>query len=330
MATRRQILLASAVAALAPGVLAQSRKVPRVGILHSGSSKESPSIQREPFERGLRELGWQPGSNIVLDYRYAEGDVGKLPDIANELVRSGADVIIARANNAIAAARKASSTIPIVMAAYSGDPEADGVVNSTSRPGGNLTGHASLAPQLHAKRLELLREAFPKIKRVAMVWNPALAGLLASDRLIKLQNNARSLGLELTAFEIRRADDIDNAFGAIGKARVDALYVHGDPQILDPNRVQVTTLARQLGIPAMYEWPLFVDVGGLMSYGDNLPVMHHRSASYVSRILKGEKPGDMPVERASKFDLVVNLKTAKALRLEIPKAVMFRVDRVVE
>jgi putative tryptophan/tyrosine transport system substrate-binding protein len=330
MKVRRRLLLTSALCAVAPGILAQARKIPRVAILHAGTSKEPAAAQREPFERGLRELGWIPGSTIILDYRYAKGDATKLRALADDIARSGADVIVARANAAISAARKATSTIPIVTSGYAGDPAADGVVNNVARPGGNVTGLGSFPSELDRKRLELLKDAFPNIKRVGVLLNPALDGVLAPERMNKLQAGARTLGLQVQPFEIQRTDDIAPAFAEMGKAHVDALLVRGDPLVLDPNRVDIAARALKLRLPSIYWWPFFVEAGGLMSYGDSFYAMHHRSASYVSRILKGEKPGDLPLEQPSKFDLVVNLKTAKAIGVEIPKAVMFRADRVIQ
>lgn len=330
MATRRQLLLASALGVFTPGVFAQPRKTPRVGVLHPGSSKEPLAVQREPFERGLREAGWIPGSTVMIDYRYAEGDPSRLRGLADQLVRLRVDVIVARANSAISAARQATSTIPIVTAAYVGDPAADGVVNSNARPGGNVTGLAGFAIELDSKRLELLKEAFPKIRRVGVVWNPALDGRLGTDRVAHLQATARALGLELQMFEIRTVQDIEPAFARVGKARVDALLVRPDPQVMDSNRAQITGHVAALRLPAIYWFPFFVEAGGLMSYGESLSAFHYRSASYVSRILKGEKAGDLPIEQLTKFDLIVNAKTAKAMGIEIPKAVLFRADRVIE
>jgi putative tryptophan/tyrosine transport system substrate-binding protein len=330
MTARRQFVLASALCASAPSLFAQARSVRRVGVLHPGSAKESPVVQREPFERGLRELGWMPGSNLLIEYRYAEGDPAKLRGLADDLVRAGVDVIVARANPAIAAARNATSTTAIVMSSYAGDPMADGVVNNASRPGGNVSGLASLAVELNSKRLQLLKEAFPQIRRVGVVSNPALDGRLAAERMVRLRADAQSLGLQLLVFEIRRLQDIDALFAEAGSANLDGLYVRGDPQILDQNRRELAAFALKLRLPAIYEWPFYVDAGGLMSYGDSISAIHHRSASYVSRILKGEKVGDLPIEQPSKFDLVVNLNTARAMGVEVPKTVMFRASRIVE
>src|ERR1051325_2796891 len=236
MTSRRQLLLVSALWVVAPGILAQSRKVPRVAVLHAGYSNEPAAAQREPFESGLRELGWLPGSTVIIDYRYAEGDATKLSQLANDLAYAGVDVIVARANAAISAARKATSTIPIVTSGYTGDPAADGVVNNVARPGGNVTGVASFPSELDSKRMELLKEAFPSIRRVGVVLNPALDGVLAAERMSKLRAGAQSLGMQLEPFEIRRAGDIPSTFAAIGKAGVDALLVRGDPLVLDANR----------------------------------------------------------------------------------------------
>lgn len=330
MTTRRQLLAISTIFAVAPHVIAQGRKVPRVGVLHAGSSKESPAAQREPFERGLRELGWIPGATVIIEYRYAEGDPAKLPALAADLVRLGVDVIVARANLAIAAARKATSSIPIVTSGYTGDPAADGVVNSAARPGGNVTGLGSSPVELDSKRIELLKDALPSIKRVGVVLNPTLDGPFALERMTRLQALARTRGVELRLFEVYRAQDIGPAFDAIGKANVDALLVRGDPQVLDPNRSDIAARALMLRLPSIYWWPFFVEAGGLMSYGDNFAAMHHRAASYVSRILRGEKAAELPIEQPSKFDLVLNMKTANALAIEIPKAVLFRADRIIQ
>jgi putative ABC transport system substrate-binding protein len=330
MTTRRQLLLASAFAALAPAAsLAQGRKVPRVGVLHAGSAKEPDSVQREPFERGLRELGWKPGSTILIEYRYAEGDVSRLPGLAEELVRSGVDVIVARATAAINAARRASGTIPIVMASYPGDPVHDGIAKSMSRPGGNVTGMGGLA-DLDGKRLELLKDALPNIRRVAVVANPNLDGRAFAAHMATLEASAQKLRLQTQIFEITQAKQLAEAFEAIGKAHPDALLVRGDPEVLDPHRVWITARAAQLRLPAIYWWRFFVEAGGLMSYGGSIPAFHHRSAHFVDRILKGAKAGDLAIERPSKFEFVLNLKAAHGLGIEIPKAVSFRADQIIQ
>jgi len=330
MTSRRQFLVANALVVLLPTAsLAQSRKVPRVGILHAGSAKEADSVQREPFERGLRERGWLPGSTILIDYRYAEGDVSKLPQLAEQLAGSGVDVIVARATAAINAARRATRTIPIVMSAYPGDPVRDGIAKSMSRPGGNVTGIGGLT-ELDGKRLELLKDAFPNIRRVAVLTNPSLDGPAFAAQMAGLQAFAQKLGLQTQIYEVTRADQIAHAFEALSKARPHALLVRGDPEVLDIHRAAIAARAAQLRLPAIYWWRFFAEAGGLLSYGDSIPDFHYRSADFVDRILKGRKAGELAIEHPSKFELVVNLKAAKALAVEIPKAVTFRADHIIE
>jgi putative ABC transport system substrate-binding protein len=331
MTTRRHVLLAGALSAMAPGVALaqQARRTPRIGVLHAGSAKEPPAIQREPFERGLREHGWIPGSTVIIEYRYAEGDADRLPQLAADLVRTDVDVIVARANAAIQAARRATTKIPIVMSAYAGDPAAEGIVKNHSRPGGNLTGLVGHL-ELDGKRLELLKEAFPRISRVAVVSNPSLDGGRSKERMAQLYDYARALKLQLQVFEIKRATEIAETFAAIHKANVDALLVRGDPEVLDPYRAEIAAQAARLRLPAVYWWRFFVDAGGLMSYGDSIPAFHYRSATYVGRILKGANPAELAIEQPTKFDLIVNLRTAKSLGVEIPKAVLFRADELVQ
>jgi putative ABC transport system substrate-binding protein len=310
-----------------PAAFGQARRVPRVGVLHAGSSKEPAAVQREPFERGLRDRGWVPGSTVIIDYRYAEGDRAKLAPLADELVRSGADVIVARADAAIHAARKATSTIPIVMAAYVGDPAADGVVKNVSRPGGNVTGIGNFL-DLDPKRLELLRDAFPRIRRVGVVLNPD--GGKWRERMVRLNEAAKVLKLQLQFFEIRRPEQLSETFAAVGKARVDALLVRGDPEVLDPNRADIAAQAARLRVPAIYWWRFCVEAGGLMSYGHSIPGFHNRSATFVDRILKGARPGELAIEQPTRFELIINLRTAKALDIRIPRDFLQRADGVVE
>lgn len=328
---RRAFLTGLGVMAVLSSAQAQKQgKVPRVGVLHAGSSKEPPAAQREPFERGLRELGWVPGSTVLIDYRYAEGNAARLADLAADLVRSGVDVIVARAPVAIHAARKATTTIPIVMSAGGHDPVGDGVAKNLSRPGLNVTGILSLIAELDGKRLELLKETFPRASRVAVLANPNIDAGRYPKNFEVLKEKARSLNLQLQAFDITRADELPGALSAIGQAQVDALLVRGDPEVLDPRRSEIVAVAAKHRLPAVYPWRFFAEVGGLMSYGTSFPGMHHRAASFVSRILKGANAGDLAIEQPTKFDLVVNVKTAKALGLEIPKAVLFRADEIIQ
>jgi len=328
MTSRRQTLIAGVLGLVSPAALGQARRIPRVGVLHAGSSKEPITVQREPFERGLRDLGWNPGSTVVIEYRYAEGDNTRLTSLADELVRSGIDVIVARADVAIHAARKATATIPIVMAAYRGDPAADGIVKNVSRPGGNVTGIGNFS-ELDPKRLELLKDAFPRTRRVGVMANPALDVGTWPERMTMLNAAASALKLRLQFFEIQRPEQISRAFADAGKARLDALLVRGDPEVLDANRIQIAVKAAELRIPAIYWWRFFVEAGGLMSYGSSIPGLHNRSATYVDRILKGAKAGELAIEQPTKLELIVNLKAAKELGIRIPREFLQRADGVI-
>jgi len=310
------------------GAAQQPANAPRVGVLTPQKSTEPPTLQREPFERGLRELGWGPGSTIIIEYRYGEGRNERLPELAAELVRLKVDVIVTRGPQATRAARQATGTIPIVMSSTS-DPVRDGFVASLARPGGNITGLSSLAQgPLEGKRLELLKETVPRLARVADLLNPLMDRDGAITR--EITTAARFLGLEVQTFEVKTPQDIAKAFAAIGKARVGALLVRADPSILEPNLKQVVSLALQHRLPAMYPWQMYVDAGGLMSYATSIPAFHHRSATYVDKILKGAKPADLPVEQPTRFELVINMKTAKALGLTIPASVLIRADQVIQ
>jgi putative ABC transport system substrate-binding protein len=307
----------------------QAKRLARVGVLHPGSSKEATSVQREPFERGLRELGWVPGADVVIDYRYAEGDAAKLAQLAADLARSRADVIVARGGAAIHAARAASTSVPIVMSA-SNDPVAEGLVQNLSRPGGNITGIALLTFDLDGKRLELLKETFPVIGRLAVIASPDNEPRGYKDRIAEFRAGAKALKVQIEVFEVRRAEELAGAFASIERGRFDALMVRGDPRVTDPHRHEIVALAAKLRLPAMYWWRFYTEAGGLMSYGESIPAFHHRSATYVSRILKGANAGELAIERPSKFELTVNLKTAKALGIEIPKAILFRADDIIQ
>jgi putative ABC transport system substrate-binding protein len=307
----------------------QAGKVPRIGVLNPGSSTESPAVQREPFERGLRELGWTPGSNISIEYRYGEGNVTRLTELAAELVRLGVDAIVARGPVAIRAARQATVTIPIVMSSAA-DPVTDGAVKSLARPGGNVTGIANMVWELDGKRLELLKEVLPQLTRVGVLANPMREPRRYKELATKLLAGARSLSLQVQVFEVTRPEEITRAFAAIDKAQVGALLVLADTQILEPNRAQVVAMTSKQRLPAIYPWRFYVEIGGLMAYATSVPGFHYRSATYVDRILKGAKPADLPVEQPTKFELVVNLKTAKTLGLTIPQSVLARADEVIQ
>jgi ABC-type uncharacterized transport system substrate-binding protein len=313
-----------------PPVAQQPTKVSRVGILSPQKSTEPASVQREPFEHGLRELGWTPGVTIRIEYRYAEGEVDRLPELAATLVQLPVDVLVTRGPQATQAARQATSTIPIVMSATP-DPVQAGFVPSLARPGGNITGLAFLARgNLAGKRLELLKETVPGLARVAYVvnWYATLPDQV-STIMEELTGAARALEGEGQLFEVRRPQDIVEVFAAMEKAQVGGLLVEPDPHVLEPNLAQVVALALQHRLPAIYPWRLYVDAGGLMSYATSIPDFHRRSATYVDKILKGTKPADLPVEQPTTFELVINLKTAQALGLTIPPRILFQADEVI-
>jgi putative ABC transport system substrate-binding protein len=299
----------------------QATRVPRVGYLGLGSPSD-PFIQA--FQQGLRELGYVEGQNIVLEYRYAQGHEERLPALATELVRLKVDVIVAVATSGAQAARQATRTIPIVMLAV-GDP--GGFVASLARPGGNLTGLSTLGPDLAGKRLQLLIEVTPGLSRVAVLWNP----LNSFSVLIMRQTEAaaRMLGTQLQSLEVRVPDDFDNVFRAATRGRAGALIAAEDSFIFT-HRNRIVEFAARNGLPSMSGYRGFVEAGGLMSYGPSLLDLAHRAPIYVDKILKGAKPGDLPVEQPTKFELVINFKTAKALGLTIPPSLLARADEIIQ
>lgn len=328
---RREAILGIALLAAIPGATAQpARKVPRVGLLSPGTSKESPSVQREHFERGLSELGWIPGSTVLIDYRFAEGSAKRLAELAADLVRSGVDVIVARSPVAIHAARKATTSIPIVMSGGTDDPVADGLVKNLSRPGGNITGLVAPVYDLDGKRLELLKETFPKLTRVGVLSNPNSEPHLYERRNAALQANARSMKVQIQLLEVARPEDIATAFAAADQGRIDALLVRADRFVLDSRWGEIAAMAARYRLPAISAFRFFVDAGGLMSYAPSLTALHYRSAVYVSRILRGTPPGDLAIEQPTTFELIVNLKAAKMLGVEVPKTVLFRANEVIQ
>jgi putative tryptophan/tyrosine transport system substrate-binding protein len=273
----------------------------------------------------LRELGWTEGRTITIEYRWAEGREERFAEIAAELVRLKADVIVTSGTQAVMASKNATSVIPIVFAT-AGDPVGSGLVGSLARPAGNVTGLATLANELAGKRLELLREVVPGLRRVAIMGN--VANPYMTLELGEVQAAARTLGLETITLEIRRAQDLAPAFEAL-KSRADALYVCTDA-LTNTHRIRINIAALGERLPTMHGSRDFVEAGGLMSYGPNFPDVFRRTADYVDKILRGAKPGDLPVEQPTKFDLVVNLTTAKALRLDVPPTLLTRTDEVIE
>src|SRR5919106_707187 len=300
----------------------QAKKVWRIGVLSGGYGAQNVSL--DALRQGLRELGYVEGQNIVIEYRYSEGKHERLPNLAAELIRLKPDVIYAccPGGPTSLAAKNATKTIPIVFVRL-GDPVGPGVVAGLARPGGNVTGLSGFA-EVHGKRLELLKEVVPKIARVAVFVNPAIH----AASLREIEPMAKGLGVQLQPLEAQTPSDLDNAFSAMAKGRVDALAVWASPMFFT-HRKKILDFATKSRVASVFEQKEYVEAGGLMSYGINFADLHHRSATYVDRILKGTKPADLPVERPTKFELVINLKTAKQIGLTIPQAVLYRADRVI-
>ena len=321
-------------ATLAGGLLAaplaagaqQVGKVYRIGYLSAGSDTANPRV-REAFRQGLRELGWVEGQNIIIEYRWAEGRFDRLPGLAAELVRLKVDVLVAAPTPAALAAKNATGTIPIVGMSLT-DPIGLGLVASLARPGGNVTGVSySVGAEIFGKDLELLKEVVPRVRRVAVLSNPASPARPLTISNVK--DAARSLGLQLQLLEARGPRDFDGAFAAMAKERVGALLVVTDPAFI-PHRARLVDLAVKNRLPSIFTQREDAEAGGLMSYGPRLSDLHRRGATYVDKILKGAKPADLPVEEPTKFELVINLKTAKALGLTIPPSLLQRADQVIE
>lgn len=322
------MMLAFTFLMLAMPAAAQAQRqaqIPHIGLLLTGeSSPPSPNV--EAFRKGLRELGYVEGKNIALDFRYAEGRLERLPQLADELVRLRVNVIVTASAPAISAARDATSTTPIVFAT-SGSPEASGFVRSLARPGGNITGLTILAADLSAKRLELLMEVAGGSSRIAVLWNPDIGDM--RSRMNEVQAATKRLNIDIRSLEVRAPDDFARAFARLSQQRADALFVMADPLTLF-HRNHIVERAAALRLPAIYETRDFADAGGLMSYGPNIADNYGRAAIYVDKILKGQKTGDIPVEAPTKFELVVNLRTAKAIGVAIPQSIMLRADKVIE
>ena len=332
MISRRSLIVTLAGGLLAAPLAAQAqqaaRRVPRVGVLWQGE----PSVPMvlsltEAFRRGLREHGgYVEGQDIAIEYRY--GDLDGLRSAANDLVRLNVDVIVAGGTPAALAAKRATNTIPIVGGAMA-DPVADGLVASLARPGGNVTGNTFLAPELGPKRLQLLREVVPGVTRVAALQHPGVYGeRTMRDMLNEMEARAKASGVELQVLDARSPDDFDNAFAAMAKARAGAIIIFPSPMFYANHR-RLVDLAAKHRLPAMYVFREAVEAGGLMCYGANVPELLRRAATHVDKILKGAKPADLPVEQPTNFELVINLKTAKALGLTIPPAMLLRADEVI-
>ena len=315
MKRREFISLVGAAAAWPLAARAQQvGKTPKIGYLGVSSPSLEPHYV-EAFRQKLRELGHVEGKNIAIEYRWAEGQDDRLPNLASELVRLKPDVIVTTGTPGAVAAMQATKTIPIVMAS-SADPVGSGLVASLARPGGNVTGFTILGPELEGKRLELLKQAVPGLSRLAVLWNPSNPGIVSYFETVK--NAGRALQISLgPVVEVRRSDELDSAFTAIASARPHALVVIADRFLLS-HRKQIVEFAAVKRLPTMYPYREYVDAGGLMSYAPSNIELFLGTAIYVDKILKGAKPGDLPIQEPTKFELVINLKTAKALGLDVP------------
>jgi putative ABC transport system substrate-binding protein len=302
----------------------QPGKLPTIGYLGANTPAAQSQWTAALVQR-LRELGWIEGRNPVIEVRWAEGRTERYTEIAADFVRLKVDVILTHGTQAIIAAKQATSVIPIVFA-NAGDPVGTGLIASLARPGGNVTGLSVVSPDLASKRLELFREVVPGLRRLAILVD--LDNPVNVEEMREVQATASTLGLDVVTLEIRRAEDIGSVFEGL-KGRADALYVIANPLVLT-NVVRINTLALGAGLPTIYIAKEYILAAGLMSYGPNYPDLYRRAAGYIDKILRGAKPGDIPVEQPTKFDLVINLTTAKALGLTIPESFLVRADEVIE
>jgi putative ABC transport system substrate-binding protein len=303
----------------------QAAKVPRLGFLGNSTAALEANLVG-PFREGLRDLGYVEGRNILIEYRWAEGQYERFPALIAELVALKVDVIVTAGTPASLAVKKATTSIPLVMVAV-GDPISVGLVASLARPGGNVTGLSSIAPELEGKRLELLREVVPKLSHIAVLWNPDNpfhAGSLKETRAA-----AHVLGIKVQPLGVRVSEEFPAAFAAILRERPGALLVLADRLFLH-NRARIVDFEAKHRLPGVYAYRELVEAGGLMSFGPSYPGMHRQAAHYVDKILKGSKPADLPVEQPTKFELRINLKAAKALGLTIPQSVLLRADQVIQ
>jgi putative tryptophan/tyrosine transport system substrate-binding protein len=325
MHRRRLIALLGGAIALPCVAAAQQKAMPVIGYLHF-ASPASKSQFLDALRQGLSESGYVEGQNVAIEYRWAEGNYDRLSALAADLVGRKVDVIVAVSGPSAHAAKSASSAIPIVFMT-GGDPVADGLVNSLARPGGNMTGVSFLFIELHPKRLELLSDLLPQAKIIALLVNPNLSFTEAVVRAV--QEAASAKGIQLLVLKAGAEGEIDAAFATLAQRHPDALLVGSDP-FFDSSHEQLVALASRYAIPTVYPWRIFADAGGLISYGPNLSAVERQLGNYAGRILKGERPADLPVEQPTRFELVVNLKTAKALGLTVPPAILARADEVIE
>jgi putative ABC transport system substrate-binding protein len=325
--TRRAFVgtLASGLLAALPAEAQQAGKMYRIGFVEAGAPSANQHFL-DAFKRGLRELGYVEGQNILIEERWAEGQNERFPTLLAELIRLKVDLVVQASTSGALAAKAATTTIPIVFVGVA-DPVGNGIVASMGRPGANLTGFSQGDDVgFVGKRLAFLKEAVPKLAQVAVLWNPTARGL--ENRVKEMRGPATTLKVTLKAFEVREASQLDAVFAAITRARVDGLAVLTDPLTLR-HRVPIVNLAAKTRLPAVYGFGEFARVGGLMVYGTNIPDLFRRAAVYVDKILKGARPADLPVEEPTKFELLINLKTAKMLGLTIPQSLLARADEVI-
>ena len=301
----------------------QPKKLPRIGYL--AGDPHSPS--HEAFRQGLRDLGYVEGQSILIEWRYAGDKADRFPELAAELVRLKVDVVVAANAAAVSSLKRATTTIPIVVAAYGGDLVADGIVASFARPGGNITGVTPLDPDLIRKQLELLKETLPKLNRLAVMWKPDDSG--SPLQWQEAQTASGSLGIQLLPLEVRTAGELDKSIESATRGRVNALLVLRNV-LFYVLRKRLVILAEKSRLPGMYPSSEFVDDGGFMSYGANNNAQYRRAATFVDRILKGTKPADLPIEAPTKFDFVINLKAAKQIGVTISQSVLYRADKVIK
>jgi putative ABC transport system substrate-binding protein len=305
------------------GEAGQTKGIPRVGLIAYGNPPPARAPEA-PLIEGLRELGWIDGQTMTLAIRYAQGRPERLPDLARELVASRVDLLAAIGTDIAKVMKSVTGTIPIV-AAVSEDPVEIGLAASLSRPGSNMTGVTFISSELAAKRLELLKEIVPRMSRIAILWNPAHVDLEVRE----LESAARILGVRLQSVEVRAAEELEGAFRAVSTGGADALLVVPS-RLINFNTRRIAGFALERRLPAVSLWKAFADAGGLITYGPNIGAMIRRAATHADKILKGAKPGDLPIERPTRFELTVNLKTAKALGLTIPPSILIRADHVIE
>jgi putative ABC transport system substrate-binding protein len=325
MRRREFIALLGGAATAWPVVAHAQDRMPVVGLL-SSQAADPAATRIAGFLKGLSEAGYADGQNVTIEYRWADGDYGRLPALAADLVRRHVDVIAAVTQQAALLAKAATSTIPIVFN-FGGDPVKFGVVASMNRPGGNMTGISMFTAELEAKRLGLFHEMVPNIRAVAILINPTNAN--AENQTKEMQSAARELGLEIRVQRMSSEGDLDTAFAGIAQSGAGGICAAADP-FLASQREKLVALANKYAVPAMWEWPDFVEGGGLMSYGTSIVDAYRQIGVYTGRVLKGEKPADMPVVRPVKFELAVNLKTAKSLGIEVPATILARADQVIE